>query len=274
VKNLDTLDSAQSADAVRLDAAEGRAWRSMYALAPAALGLSCHAIGDATALLAPALPLGLFNRAIGLGNTGAQASATIDRLLDLYGKAGARKFFIHAGPAIHPDVRRALTARGLGAGSPPSWAKAAYAGTPSAHQCALRIKVVGPTHGAELASVLCTAHGMPPILGPWIEALVAAEESTAYAAFDEDARIVGGAMLWFDGTDAWLGLGGTLPDARRQGVQNALLRRRAEDAIARGAESISTETWEPEPGGHNTSLANMLRSGFRIAYSRSNLQPG
>jgi hypothetical protein len=117
------------------------------------------------------------------------------------------------------------------------------------------------------AAVICTAFNMPRFMHDWIEALARRRGWTAFGAFDGDSMVAGG-MRWQGDVGAWLGMAGTLPEARGRGAQSEMLRARSADA----AGLVITETWVPPPGGHNTSLANMHRAGFVTIAERANYQ--
>ena len=80
--------------------------------------------------------------------------------------------------------------------------------------------------------------------------------------------MVAGGMRWHGDEGAWLGMAGTLPEARGRGAQGGLLRARSADASG----LVITETWVPPVGGHNTSFANMHRAGFVTIAERANYQ--
>jgi len=81
--------------------------------------------------------------------------------------------------------------------------------------------------------------------------------------------MVGGGALHIDRDVGWLGIGATLADSRGRGGQGAVMARRIADAAATGCTTLTTETGIL-PGRPNPSLANMLRSGFTLAYERAN----
>jgi hypothetical protein len=250
------------------DDAEGAAWADMFQAAPGRLGVAVERIAGATMLLAPALPLALFNRVIGAGHCRV-GRADLETVVARFAGSGATRYFVHVWPRAHPSLARRLRALGFDRGNPAAWVKVAHGGPIPAGTSDLEVRPIGKDEAAELAAVICTAHRMPLALAPWIMALVGRTGWSAYGAFDGD-RLVAGAMMWTDGRAAWLGLGGTLPDARRQGAQGALLRRRVVDARAAGARFVATETWAPPPDVHNSSLANMLRAGFVEIGRRAN----
>jgi hypothetical protein len=104
---------------------------------------------------------------------------------------------------------------------------------------------------------------------PWREALAGRPRWRTYVAYDATVPVAVGALYCRDGA-AWLGVGATIPAWRRRGLQSALIARRIADAIAAGCRDIVAETGEPVEGEPSPAYANMLRNGFRVAYSRPN----
>jgi len=266
-----TAGDIDRAAIARADMVEAQGWAAMFPVAPPALGLKVVRFGEATGLIAPALPLGMFNRVIGLGATREAGAEAIDEVVLTYRAAGASKVWIHTTPVTAPALEPMLIAKGFRAAQPKSWAKLAYPEerplpTPPT---ALTVDKAGAADADDLGAVLIAAHGMPPALKSWVMAMVGHPAWRAYAARD-GGRVVAGAFLHAESDGGWLGLGGTSPDARNRGAHSALLARRLADARAAGARTIVSETWEPEPGGRNPSLDNMKRLGFHVLYSRAN----
>jgi hypothetical protein len=73
-----------------------------------------------------------------------------------------------------------------------------------------------------------------------------------------------------DGDLAALCGAATLPSARGQGAQGALMGRRLADAWAAGAQHIGSDTGSESPDHPNPSLHNMRRVGLTEAYTRTN----
>ena len=96
-----------------------------------------------------------------------------------------------------------------------------------------------------------------------------APNRTPYGAFDGD-ELVAVASLWVDGDLAALCGAATLPSARGQGAQGALMGRRLADAWAAGAQHIGSDTGSESPDHPNPSLHNMRRVGLTEAYTRTN----
>lgn len=261
--------SPSSADVAAADHIEAAAWRSMFALAPPPMGLVAERIAGTTALIAPAIPVSLMNRVIGLGVDEPPTDAAIDAIADRYRAAGVKTYWIHASP-LAAGLESRLTSKGFALASRPTWAKVLRGTEPPPDVATpFALREVGAAHAMELAHVILAAHGMPPPMAPWTAAMVGGGGFRAFAAFDGDTIVAGG-FLHLDGAGAWLGLGGTAASHRRRGAQGALMALRIREAISAGATRIATETGEPIDGEPNPSLANMYRMGFRRVATRRN----
>lgn len=276
-----TADRAGEADreSARIaDDVETRAFRDLYDAAPAPLarnlGLAVETVGDGTVLRAARLPAPMFNRVIGLGLRRPAQDADIDALVAGYRSAGCRVWWLHASPFAEPsDLVARLRARGFAEPARRAWAKMLRGATPVADvSTPLR---VGPVDDADAdaaaaAAAIVRAFEMPPFVADWLAALHRRPGWRLYAAHDGDT-VVGGAALFVDGRDAWLGMGAVLASHRRRAGQRALMARRIADAVSTGCDRIVTETGEPVGDEPNPSLANMRRFGFVQVASRLNL---
>jgi hypothetical protein len=240
----DNLELTRQAERIEL-----AAFVDMYQTAPPAAGARVERIADATLLIAPGLPLGLFNRAIGLGLSQPVSRDDISAIVDRFETAGSPKYFIHARPASDPALVPLLEREGF------------------ALTTDLQARPIGPDEAPRFAEVVSAAFRMPPFMNQWVQSLTSRSGWTAFAAFDGAAMVAGG-MRWQRAEGAWLGMAGTLPEARGRGAQGAILRARSDGA----AGLVTTETWLPPAGGHNTSLANMHRAGFVTIAERANYQ--
>jgi hypothetical protein len=256
------LEIARQADRIEL-----AAFVDMYAAAPTAAGARVERVADGTLLIAPALPLGLFNRAIGVTTTGPVSDDVISEIVSRFETAGSPKYFVHVGPTSDPALEPQLKSLGFEPGDPPLWAKTALLGVPDPLQTDVGVRPVEAHEIPRFVDVIRTAFEMPPLMGDWIDALARRRGWTAFGAFDA-SDMIGGGMRWQGQEGTWLGMAGTLPEARGRGVQGALLRARSTGATG----LVTTETWVPPPGGHNTSLANMHRAGFVTIAERANYQ--
>jgi hypothetical protein len=257
-----TLELARQADRIEL-----AAFADMYAAAPPEARASVERVADATLLIAPALPLGLFNRAIGLASSGPVLDDNIREIARRYESAGSAKYFIHIGPTSDLSLEPQLKSLGFEPGEPPLWAKTALRGEPQPLATDLEVRPIQRAEVAEFVDVVCTAFNMPPLMRDWISALANRTNWTGFGAFD-GSRMIADGMRWQGAEGSWLGMAGTLPEARGRGAQGALLRARS----AGSPGPVITETWVPPPGGHNTSLANMHRAGFATVAERANYQ--
>lgn len=86
----------------------------------------------------------------------------------------------------------------------------------------------------------------------------------------DNDRILGVGFLFQDGERAILLGAATLPEARGQGAQTALLARRLAEARRAGARVIQSHTGLPTAGARNPSLDNMRRAGFVDIHLRQN----
>ncbi len=94
------------AEARIADAAEAEAYGDMCAAAPEDLqlstGLRCMEIGGARVMLAPGMPIPMFNLAIGLGVFREATEADLDAVIAASRAAGCKAFWIHVNPAAKP----------------------------------------------------------------------------------------------------------------------------------------------------------------------------
>jgi hypothetical protein len=114
-----------------------------------------------------------------------------------------------------------------------------------------------------------TGFGMPPPMAAWLKPLVGRPNWHTYVSFAE-GQPAGAAAMFVRGEIAWLGIGATRSELRKQGSQSALLARRIADAKAFGARHATTETGVPQAGLPAPSYTNILRAGFKVAYVRPN----
>jgi hypothetical protein len=260
-----------------LEAIEREACRDIVASAPAAwaagAGLRHERIGSADLLLLAAVPIGHFNRLVGLGVEAPASEAMLDTALARFAAAGIEEFFVHLSPGARPAALPSwLAARGL-VPHRRAWAKLWRDDSPPPTMpTTLRIDEVGPERAGDFALAACEGLGLPPALRPWRAALVGRPGWRTYVAYDGSVPAASGALYCRDGL-AWLGVGATIPAWRRQGAQGALIARRIADALAAGCRDIVADTSEPVPGEPGPAYANMLRNGFRVVYSRPNLGP-
>jgi GNAT superfamily N-acetyltransferase len=255
----------------RLDAVEANAYRAMFAAAPDALGLDALEVGDATLLIAKGLPVPMFNRVIGLGNSSSANKRVLDNITDAYRAVGIRNWWIHVSPGARPDaLAQTLEARGFTRPPRRSWAKLWRGNEPAARlETDLEVRALKRGEERAFGATLAAAFEMPPSAIPWFATMPRQLGWRAVAAFDQ-GRMIGGGLLHLQGENAWLGAGGVRPEARRKRAHRALILARVRLAIEEGARHLVTETGEQIGDEANPSLRNMLACGFAKIFSRDN----
>lgn len=276
IAHLDARAAAAASDRV-----EAAAFADLFDAAPAALrerlGLEVRQVAGATLLIAPRMPVALFNRAIGWGmdlDGGAHVASVSDAqaIAQAFREAGSASWWLHANPLARPAaLADALLARGWTLPPRRSWAKMLRDTAPlPPADTALSVGPVASSEVEATTQAIAAVFEMPPFMAAWLAALHGRPRWRVLALRD-GAQVVGGACLFVDGPLAWLGMGAVLASHRRRGGQRALMARRIDDAIAAGCGAIATETGEPIADEPNPSLANMRRCGFQVVASRLNL---
>jgi hypothetical protein len=252
---------------------EGEACADMFLAAPAdfaaGMGLRVERVGSAIALITAKMDIMLFNRVIGLGVIEPATEAMVDDIATLYHQAGLRNFAIQVSPFAQPSALPAwLEARGLTRRD--NWAKV-YRGVepPPPVPTDLRIESIGLDQAGAFAAVACTAFGMPDTFQPWLAADVGRPGWRHYLAWDGEVPVATGALFVKDRI-GWLGVGSTLLSHRRRGAQGAIMAQRIRDGAELGCRWLITETGEDVANRPNPSYHNMVRTGFELAYQRSN----
>ena len=266
-----TLDSTDLALNRLVEYGEAEAYFDFYSAAPASWEVIVKRIGSAILLLAPQMDVVLFNRVIGLGLGESIRENMVDEILEQYQRAGVRNFAIQVSPAAQPILVEWLATRGLSAQD--RWSKVYRTIDPPAIiPTDLRTQRIGQEFAEAFAEVASAAFGMPKDILPWLANHVGRNNWYHYLAFDGD-NPVATAALYVRKEVGWLGIGSTLPAYRRRGAQGALMARRITDAAGLGCRWLVTETGEDLPEHPNPSYHNMLRTGFKLAYHRTNYCP-
>jgi hypothetical protein len=234
---------------------ELEAYRDVFAAAPPGVPAEARAAGSALALRVAGAPLVELNRVLGLSSL-----AELHELEPLY---DGGQVVVSLDPEAGLDDE--LVARGYRTGYP--WQKFERGLEPYEGRTDLRI--AEPAGPGAFGAVVAAAFGAPPAFAPWLDALVGRRGWHVFAAYDGD-RAVGGGALFAAGATGWLGIAGTLPDARGRGAQGAVFAARIERARELGLGLLVTETGVPGDAGPGASYRNMLRVGFEPAYARPN----
>jgi GNAT superfamily N-acetyltransferase len=134
----------------------------------------------------------------------------------------------------------------------------------------LRVGPVTPGDSAEWASVMMRVFGMPgENLAEMAAESAGRPDWHPYAVWQGEEIVATATMHVHEDAAQFFG-GATLPSARRKGAQTALLAARAKAAHAAGCRWLVAETGAEQPGENNSSLHNMLRTGFNLLYERQN----
>jgi GNAT superfamily N-acetyltransferase len=236
---------------------------------PSVLGMTRRRFGSVVALAAPRDTLSLWSQAAGFGLDGPVTSAVIGEVLDYFKAAGCTTAKLNITPSLlPPDWDEIATSYGVTAG--PTDVQVVRRAEPVEQAATdFRIEQIGPQHADSWAQLQVDAYQMDDDgFRTMIAAFTDWPGMTAYAAWDGDTMVGTASLHVVDGVGR-LRSGATRPEYRGRGAQSALLTRRIADAFAQGCDLVTTGSFKPEPGGHNPSLANMLRQGFQVLTDRT-----
>lgn len=217
------------------------------------------------------LPTWDFNRVLKLGISSPVTEPLLKEIQSWMQKHASPAYNIGVDPNTQPEqIPQWLRASGLtisGAGM----TRFFYDGPDRTALIDSRLKVreVQPHERDLLGTLVRTAFDLPEGFDTWFGQLAGRPGWRIFIACDGAAPVGIGAMYVKDGL-AWLGLGGTLKNHRRQGAQSLLLSRRVIEAKKLGITSIHIETESPAPGAStDSSYRNILKAGFKILFCRN-----
>lgn len=262
------------ADNVLADHIEALAWTDFFAAAPPDMG--CEGIGlpgtSATLLRARAFPIPMLNRVIGLQYDDLHIGL-FPAIMQYYRDADVDGFWVHAwlpnedgAPPQVIDVAAQAESR---------WCKFLFdldGGMPLPRvDSGLPVRLARRDEADLVGAVICRSHGIPPVMVPWFSALVGRPGWHCFVVDDAESLPVAAGALFVAGDRAWLGMGGTLPEARCRGAQYVLLAARLAAAQALGCTVAAVETGVPDGAEPSPSLNNIRRVGFRAVGLRRNV---
>lgn len=204
----------------------------------------------------------------GLGMFGAVGPAEMDALEAFYAARGADVFH-EVSPLADPALLGLLTGRGY---VPVEMTTVLYrpiaADAIDAGETPVRVRRVAPGEAEAWSAVAAEGWaGEPPEIMDFIRemgAVAAAAEGVRAFLGEVDGRPVAAGQLFLGDGVALLSGASTVPAARRQGAQRALLAARLRHAVEHGC---TLAMMGALPG--SASQRNAQRQGFRIAYTRT-----
>jgi len=257
--------------ALQLEEIEVRAWNDLYAAAPPAvvkrIGVRIHPLGSGCVAMVPKVDVLGMNRVFGIGLREPFGQMQLASLIEQYRLAGSPRFFVQVSPYAMPgDITQWLKDEGFAPYN--NWLKL-YRSVEDLPPAETDLSIREISQPGAFGAIVAASFDWPEEVAPWIGSTVGRLGWRHYMAFEGEKPVATGAYF-AGGEYAWLDLASTLPEARGRGAQSALLYRRAADAAAQGCRWLTVETAEETPEKPAPSYRNMVRAGFRVAYSRPN----
>jgi hypothetical protein len=250
---------------------EAAAYVDLLRVAPAEWNCIAEESDAGCVLIAPPADALLFNRILACGLRRPIDRSELKSLIERLRAGGAKNYGVQLAPVAADGIAGWLAGEGLVARD--RWVKVYRAAGDVAPATAdLRIEPAGADRAELFADLTTKGFAMPPQWRSWIAASVGLPGWHHYLAWSGEEPVAA-AALFIRGDVGWLGMGSTLPSARRRGAQSALMARRLIDGAALGCKWFVTETGEETPQRPNASFRNMMRAGFQIAYQRPNFLP-
>lgn len=243
----------------------------------AALGMAFLRCGGGVALSVRNDPTEFWSKALGFGFDTPITLELVEEVLGFYRSQRNPVAVLQLAPSVLPEDWSEICAKtGLTAGSAVvKLARDLHEPAPGhgeALAAGLRVGAVGQPDAEEWAKLLLGVFGMPAdALSGLVMSSVGRAGWHPQGVWDGDELVAVG-TVHVGGDTAQMFAGATAPAARGKGAQTALIAARAKVAEAAGCRWLVAETSMEAPGEHNSSLHNLLRSGFRVAYEQTNWQ--
>lgn len=240
----------------------------------AKLGMDSRRLGGGVALSMRNDPTGFWSKTLGLGFTEPVTAELIEEVCGYYRSQDSPGATLQLAPSVLPEHWPEICAKAnlTGGGSYVKLICAIEDFSVPAESAAagLRIEPVTSAQAETWGSVMVRGFGMPEDgLAPMVASAVGRPDWHPFAAWDGTELVATGSVHLL-GDAAQIFGGATLGHARRRGGQTALLAARAQAAREAGCRWLVAETGAEAPGEHNSSLRNMLRTGFSVLYERRN----
>lgn len=263
-------------DCAALDAVEQRFWRDIWSSTDsgttAERGLEVGRFGPVQATRVTGLPRArMLNLVLGAAEPGAVEGGNLAEAIAWMDAAGV-DYYVPVSPLSGEEaatdwLKRAGLVRGY------AWMKFVRDASPPEPTAPddVEVRELAEGEGAAFGAIAASGFGLPEWAAAFFRDLPGRRGWRCYVAL-VDGTEAGCAALLVDGDVAEFGIAATLEAARGRGCQQALLRRRVEDAAAAGCRTLFVETGERVDGRPSNSYRNILRAGFEEAYRRPNWQ--
>jgi GNAT superfamily N-acetyltransferase len=242
-----------------------------------ALGMSATRIGGGVVLSMRNDITHFWSKALGFGVTAPVTAQLVEEVCDFYRAARTPQAVFQIAPAFLPEDWPEICAR-EGIVQDSSWAKlvgtteeaVARADALDVPPDGISVTPLEAEHALEWGTVMMRAFGTP--VEHYAEMGAATVTRPGWHPYGAwlYGELVGTGTMLVRGDTAQMFAGAVLPHARGRGGQTALLAARARAARELGCRVLVAETGAEQPGTHNSSLHNMLRLGFEVAYERPN----
>lgn len=214
----------------------------------------------------------LYNRLIALGQRSPGRATTIDWALALCREHDATGLAVTVTPGTRPGALTTwLREAGFERGTPGAKLWRDDRPLPSAEGGPISVRRVTGRQVSAWVDVVARVWRAFGTRRDWFEARALTEGWRHYVASIDGRDVGAGALFVGDAGDTRVGHlvdGVTLPDARRVGVQTAIIRRRVQDGRRAGCSLFCSETAPPLPRMPLVSYRNLRRQGFELAYLR------
>ncbi|MGH3166755.1 MAG: hypothetical protein ACRDN0_12805 [Trebonia sp.] len=235
-------------------------------------------IGGGVALAVPNDPSGFWSKVLALGFAEPVTAEILADIIEFYRACGMTAATLQLAPEVLPPDWADMSAKLNISDTGTAWVKLAgdlsvvTARSRAAARLAdgLRVEHVPANRGREWAETTLQVFGLPDGHQAEMGAGTVGRPGWQSFAVFEGPTIVATGGLHVTGTVGHPFGAATLPAARGRGAQSALIAARAAAAQEAGCDWLVAETFAEQPGGHNSSLHNMLRAGMSIRYQRQN----
>jgi hypothetical protein len=275
-QRIDTT-ALDAAGAAAVEAAEARAWKDLYAAAPAGwaaeAGLSTREVAGAAVLSWAATGRRYFSRTIGLGVVSPATPAALDDVLDGYAREGISMFLLQSQPHCLPaEYEQLLRERGLEPFD--SQDRVVRGGEhlvtpPPARDRELVVERVRDETADEWAEFLQRVYRLDT--GPWLQRLIGRTGWHQYVVREAGRIVAARAMYIGPDRSVWLGMDGPVPgvmtpDYAPDAAVCAVI---VADGLSRGVQLFLADIEAPSPAGDTPAYDSFGGLGFRRPYVRT-----